>query len=112
MKCCDIRAGQLRHRIELQEETKAPDGSGGWIDTWATYATVWAKIIPLSGSEGIFGMQLQDTITHDIMIRYRPGVAPVHRVKYGERVFNIRQAINIEERSRWIDIRAEEGVAV
>lgn len=111
MKCCDITAGQLRHRIELQEETKVSDGAGGWVDTWATYATVWAKIKPLSGTEGIFGMQLQDTITHDILIRYRPGVVPAHRVKYGDRLFNIRQAINLEERNRWIDLRAEEGVA-
>lgn len=111
MKCCEQKAGQLRNRIELQAKARVSDGSGGWVDDWATYATVWAKIQPLSGTEGIFGMQLQDTISHDIIIRYRSGVSPEHRVKYGLRLFNIRQVLNIEERNKWLDIRAEEGVA-
>lgn len=112
MKCCDVHAGLLRHKVEIQEMIRISDGGGGYEATWQTVAKVWANIKPLSGNETMAAMQLEDRITHDIVIRYRGGVTAAQRIKYGDRLFNIRSVINVEERNVWMQLRAEEGVAV
>ena len=112
MKCCDVEAGKLRHPIELQSQDRTPDGIGGFTVTWVTYRMPWAWIRPTSGNETVVGDQIQAAITHDIVIRYQPGVLAEDRVLFGERTFNIRSVINVEERSRWLQLRCEEGVAI
>lgn len=110
MKCCEIHAGMLRHKIRLQREKLTPDGGGGWQKEWEEYASVFAYIKPVSGSEALYGMQLQDTITHDIYIRYRTVVAK-DVVVYNTRRFNIVSVINVDEKNVWLRLRCEEGVA-
>jgi SPP1 family predicted phage head-tail adaptor len=110
MKCSSMCAGMLRHRVEIHSIKEVPDGGGGFIDEWQTDATVWAQIKPVSGVESLVGMQLQDSVTHDIIMRYRQLKAK-QRIKFGDRLFNIQSVIDIEERGRWLQIRAEEGVA-
>ncbi len=112
MKCCDIQAGMLRHRVQLQRQQRTPDGIGGFDIEWTTYATVSAYIAPLSGTETVVAMQIQDSTTHRLYIRYRAEILPEDRVLFGERTFNIRSVLNLEERNRFIEMRAEEGVAL
>lgn len=111
MKCNQICAGSLRHKISLQQYILYDDGMGGQQEIWDEYAEVWARISPLSGTEAVVGMQLQDSISHDILLRYRDDVKAKHRVVYEGREFNIRSVIDIEERKRFLQLRCEEGVA-
>ena len=111
MKCCNIEAGKLRQRVEIQRRDKVPDGGGGWSVDWVKVASPWAWIKPMSGSEGLVAMQLQAQVSHDIIIRYREGVTAADRIFYKGRAFNIQSVIDIEERRQWLQIRAMEGVA-
>jgi len=113
MKCCDIESGKLRHKVSVQRLNRIDAGGGSYNVEWETFASPYAWIKPLSGTESLFGMQLEDTITHDIIIRYKASrtITPENRIKFGSRLFNIRSVINVEERNRWLQIRAEEGVA-
>lgn len=107
--------GGLRHRITFQEENRSDDGAGGGDVAWANITgvnTVWGKVEPVSAGEGMLSMQLQNTVTHKITIRYKPDVTENMRIVYDGRYFNIRGIRHIEERDRWTEIRAEEGVAV
>lgn len=107
LKICD-----LRHRITVQAENPTTGTGGGRGNPWAsptTVATVSACIEPLRGMERVRAMQIQDTTTHKITLRYRSGILPRHRIKFGTRLFNIHSVINVEERNRWIEIMAEEG---
>ena len=112
MNCCDIQAGMLRCRSELQRETLVSDGIGGGVKLWEKYADVWAYIKPTSGREALFGMQLEHVITHDVFIRYRSGVVASDKLVYNDREFNIVSIINVEERNVWLRLRCEEGRAV
>lgn len=105
------RAGDLRHRVTLQQETRVEDGYGGFTVTWADVATVWAGIQPISGNEALVARQLQDSITHKVVMRYRAGVVAAMRLKFGTRVFNIREVRNFDERNWKLELRCEEGVA-
>ena len=112
MKCCDIHAGMLRHKIELQRQQRTPDGIGGFEVVWETYLTTFAYIAPLSGTESLVGMQIQDSVTHRIYMRYKDGILAEDRVLFQGRTFNIRSVLDLEERRRYIEMRAEEGVAL
>jgi SPP1 family predicted phage head-tail adaptor len=115
-----IRAGELRHVVVLQTEDKVEDGYGGWQPNpppagdgsgWKDVATVHASIQPLSGQEALVARQLQDTVTHKVVMRYRAGVTAKHRLRFGTRLFNIREVRNIDERNWKLELRCEEGVA-
>jgi SPP1 family predicted phage head-tail adaptor len=119
-KCCsEIRACDMRHTIVFQAENSTADGAGGFTAPWASptdVATVRACVEPLRGFERLRSMQLENPVTHKITTRFRTGLKPEHRIKFtnnGEtRFFNIVSIINIEERNRWIEIMAIQGVAL
>lgn len=111
MKCCELTAGKLRNSIEIQELTNTPDGGGGFSTTWTTIHTISAMIKPVSGGERMRAMQLNATISHRIFLRYIEGIKPTMRVKFGDRLFQIRLPLNLEERNRWLELHCEEGVA-
>ncbi len=104
--------GRLRHVIALQEVANAVDAGGGHGRTWTTTKEVWAEIKPLSGREQLHAMQLEDAITHRITIRYDSGTIPTTkwRVLFGTRTFYIRSVLNIDERSKFLVMLADEGV--
>lgn len=105
-------AGDLRHRVTIQAEQRSDDGYGGSsLPTWSTVATVWAEVKPLKGREQLHGQQLEGRVTHRIIMRYRAGVTAANRLLFGTRAFNIRSVVNVDERGRWLEIMAEEGVA-
>lgn len=106
-----MRAGQLRHRIAIQESTDTPDGAGGFTSSWADISgmeSVPAAIWPLSSKESLDSMKLELSVTHKIRIRYRSGITAKNRIKFGSRYFNIISLINPDERNRILDILAIE----
>jgi SPP1 family predicted phage head-tail adaptor len=108
------RIGELRHRLSIQAERATSDGGGGLSDPWAdpvTVATVWGKVEPLTGGERLHATQIQDRLSHRVVIRHRAGVTAAMRVVFGTRAFNIRAVIDMGERGRFLELLCEEGVA-
>ena len=105
--------GGMRHRLELQQELRTPDGGGGYTLDWSTVATVWGELRPVGGRERLEAMRLQGEVTHRIAIRYRAGLAldSQWRLKLGARVFNVRAVVNVGERDRFFELLCHEGVA-
>ena len=80
-----MRAGRLRHRINLQSKTQAQNSHGEPVETWKTDATVWASIKPLTGREFENArIQAQD-VSHEVEIRYRDSITPEMRVSFTDR---------------------------
>ena len=46
-----MRASELRRQIVIQHASRVKDDFGSDVSTWATLATVYAKIEPLTGRE-------------------------------------------------------------
>ena len=114
-----MRAGDLRHRIQIQRKTTAKDSFGQALQTWETFAEVWAQISPASGSEIFAASQIKVEISHSIRMRWRPELALpvktaqyrlVYVTKYGTRTFNITASLNQDERNREIVMYAVEGL--
>lgn len=102
--------GKLRHRLELQSATDSTDSYGQPTRTWATYATVWGSIEPMSASEGPLADQLQGAISHLVTVRYNSTLAVEHRIKFGTRYFNVVGVRDFEERGIYQEIDAKENV--
>jgi SPP1 family predicted phage head-tail adaptor len=103
-----IQSGDLKKRIELQSASKVQDGMGGYSEAWSTNKTVSAGIWPVSANERIQGATPTMTISHRIRIRYRSGVTPGMRIKFGARYFSIVSIINPNEAGELLDILAKE----
>lgn len=56
-----MNIGELKHRITIQQCTKASDGQGGFTSTWSTLVSVWSKATPQSERERFYRGENQHT---------------------------------------------------
>lgn len=103
-------ASRLSKRVAIEQPLETADGAGGKTISWATFATVWAEILPRSGREEIFADQIRNRVSHKISIRYLVGLNEKMRVSYNARLFNITALVNVNEANEIIEIYADEGV--
>ena len=105
-----MRAGSLRHKITFQQLTVVNDTWGHSAETWTDQVTTHAAIWTLRGVERIESMKLDNEITHKIRVRYKRGLHPKMRIKFGERYFNILSMIDPDERHIYYEIMANEEI--
>jgi SPP1 family predicted phage head-tail adaptor len=105
----DVEAGRLRHLISIQQQTTTQDSYGEAVNTWTdVYANIWASVEPLQGREFFSGEKFQSEITHRIRMRYKSGLLPKQRVKFGTRYFYVTDIINPQERNKELQLMAKE----
>jgi SPP1 family predicted phage head-tail adaptor len=92
-----MRAGELKQRIELQTPSRSLNSMNELIDTYATTATIWAAIEPLTGNRLFLAQQANSEVQGICRIRYRTDVNPLMRIKYGTRYFQIIAIIDRDE---------------
>lgn len=78
----DIR--QFDQRITIQQMTVVRDEVGGHAETWATLATVWAKVRDMSGKEIFNAKAVGSSVTQSIIVRYRSDIKPNMRVLFSD----------------------------
>jgi SPP1 family predicted phage head-tail adaptor len=110
-----LRSGDLNRLVSVQSRSTAQDTFGGQSSTWTEVKKVYAHIEAMSGQERISGAGIFITdITHEITVRYDaifadPKAAAALRIVYNSRTFDIRAALNEDERDRLIVLQASEG---
>jgi SPP1 family predicted phage head-tail adaptor len=103
-----IDAGELRTELALEACTPQPDGIGGFSESWAEIAALFAKIEPVS-AESVFGAdQTIETVTHRITLRHRDGIASGMRLRKSGRVFEIVTVHDPDETGRYLVCKARE----
>lgn len=106
-----MRAGRLKHKVTIESPIEVPDEAGEWeVAIWGVYATRRAEITPLSGTEQFRAQHLDPEVTHSMRMRFVKGITPEMRIVWGDRIFDIQSALNVEERSREIEILATERI--
>lgn len=105
-----MRAGRLRHRVVVERATDGTDAYGDQVPTWSALATVWAGIEPLSGREYLAAAHIQADVSTRIVIRGIPGVSitPKDRIRYGTRLFDIKQVVDRDAENIEIQLLAQE----
>lgn len=111
MRCCDITAGKLKNRIELQQLVIVEDGAGGNTRTWKTIQSVWAMLRQTGGGERLQNDRLTATANFKATIRYRAGISAVNRIVFQGKAYQIRSVDNIEFANKYLELTLENGVA-
>jgi SPP1 family predicted phage head-tail adaptor len=66
--------GRLRTQISLQSYTESANALGERVKTYTTYATVWARVEPLKGTETVYAQGWASQPQYQITIRYNSDV--------------------------------------
>ena len=94
--------GAMRNRITIQQTTQTQDTDGSVIDTWSTFASPYAEIVPISGSEDYIAQGITASVVYRVTCRYISGVVPKMRISYGDRVLLIYSVRNIDEKNKYL----------
>jgi SPP1 family predicted phage head-tail adaptor len=68
-----VRAGELRHRLTVQQRTQVSDGHDGFTESWASVAgrvRMPGRVKPLQGRELERAQQVDKRISHTVELRY------------------------------------------
>lgn len=107
-------SGPMRHKVTVLSPSTARDSDTGEpthsSTAWGTHATVWARFRSLQGQERFAAQQNYGTVTHELETRYASTLALTSdkRVKKGSRYFDIKAAMNVDERNRVYRLLVEE----
>lgn len=86
-----VNAGELRHRVIIQEHIKGGRDDDGYElpSQWAQHTTLWAKITPLSTKDLLSAQAVDSEVTARMKVRYRTDIDTEMRVIWKGRVFAI-----------------------
>lgn len=96
------RAGQYRHRVDIQDWTEVRDeDTGGFTEAWVTvFENVPARIAPASGREFLAAQAIQSEIVARIVIRSRPGLKAKQRILHNGDIYNVHAWLQDQESGR------------
>lgn len=83
-----MKAGRLRHRVELQEKIITQNSKGEITESWSTIKKISAEIVDLSVRDYISSQSLQSEITTRITIRAR-AIKPTMRIVHKNTIYTI-----------------------
>jgi SPP1 family predicted phage head-tail adaptor len=107
-----MKAGKLRHKVQIQKKTAAQDNITGAVTyTWSKLADVWASIEPLSAREFIAAQAVQSKVSARITIRYRDDIDATMRILHGNKIYNIAGVLTDPKSGlEYITLPVSEGV--
>ncbi|HBE9079245.1 phage head closure protein [Serratia fonticola] len=80
-----MKAGQMRHRITIQNFTTIELPSGSEKEVWFDVATVWAEVKAISGRELLASGAEMSEITLRVWLRYRADVGSASRILWQQK---------------------------
>lgn len=104
-----MRAGQLRHVIEVQEAIETKNSVGERVKEFVYRGRFSGAIVSVSGEERFSTDQAKAVVDTKIKMRANaaPYLKPTMRLKYGDRIFDI-EAIIPDERNISKEISCKE----
>lgn len=108
MRLVTIDPGRLRIELALQAPAQAPDGAGGFSESWTEIALVFAEIEPLAARDRFGAAQTLEEVSHRITMRHRGDVRSGMRFAKGSRRFLIRTVHDPDETGRYLVCRVQE----
>jgi SPP1 family predicted phage head-tail adaptor len=103
-------AGSMKQRVSIQSQSTTLDGYGEPANTWTTDSTVWASIVPLSGTEQQVAEGTTGIITHRVVMRYNTDASPQKRLLFGSKVLGIESVINTNEADKELQLLCREEI--
>lgn len=103
----------LNRKLALEEESRSPDGAGGWTREWVKVASLWASLEARSASEGEERGRERAQVRWRILVRATPAGSAFRpradqRFREGDRAFRITGVAEADPRGRFLSCWAEE----
>lgn len=94
-------AQELNRKIVLEKLTVTQDPvTGEQVESWGTFATVFAKVEPLVGREFFAAAAVQAEHTVKFTMRYLSGIDTTMRIVFDGRTFDIHAVQNVKHLNR------------
>lgn len=108
-----MRAGTLRHRVQIEHKAETRDAYGGVESAWTVYASsVPAAILPISGREFFAAEANQSEVSAKIVMRDLAGLLPSMRIVHAGSQYNIRAILPDPTLARHVVCMCERGDVV
>ena len=93
-----MRAGELDRLIVIETPTEGQDDYSARTLTWATFATVWAKVSPVRGRETVAADRALAQADTVFRVYWLSGVTTKMRVSYDGQYYDIQHVAEIGRR--------------
>jgi len=107
-----VRAGRLTETVAIRRKNQTQAADGSLVEATTTVATVRMHVKALRGDEREQSNQTEAVANYVFTMRYRTDVRADDVLVWNGSDFNIRFIRDEGNRSRWLTIEAEGGVAV
>lgn len=106
-----INPGELRHQVQIQQQSSTQTVSGALENAWTTVLTTMAKISTQTSREAWQAQQFTALVSHVILIRYPVSGISIQggmRVVFGTKVYKIQTVENPLEQNRILKLHCVE----
>jgi head-tail adaptor len=79
-----MTAPNLNRALVLEAVLRTPDGAGGFTEAWGSLGTLWAEVLPGSGSDVLGEERMLSAVPYRVTVRGAP-VGAGSRPKAGQR---------------------------
>ena len=93
-----MRAGILDRRIVIEKNTPTQDQFGDLTNDWNEFATVWARVAPVTGNEKFVSDQATAASDTLFRIRHLSGLDESMRIVYESKNYDIQNILPIARR--------------
>lgn len=112
-----MSAPRLTRPLVLEEAVRAPDGAGGFTESWTARGTLWAEVRAMAGRDragpgtalSAQGLRIiTRAAPQDSAARPRPG----QRLREGQRLYRIEAVTEHDTAGRYLRCAASEEVTL
>ncbi|CAK0778987.1 Head-tail adaptor protein [Gammaproteobacteria bacterium] len=101
-----LNAGRMDRLVIIQRSTATRDTMGQETMSWATHASVWAQVTPVSGNEALKENRDVAALLAKFVIRFLSTVTAKDRISYDSKYWDILSLREIGRREG-LEIMAE-----
>lgn len=101
--------GRMRHRVKVMAPSRVPDSGLGVIRGDQEIAEVWASVEIISSAEIFAYQQLQQRLTHTVMVRYDDRFRQGQFIRFDGRDLYIEVVIDPNEKKEFMKLICREG---
>ena len=110
-----MTAPHLNRALVLEGVVRTADGAGGFTEAWTVLGTLWAEVLPGSGSDVLGEERMLSAVPYRVTVRGAPVGAASRpkagqRFREGPRLFLIQAVTERDQFGRYLTCFAREEV--
>lgn len=102
---------KMRHRFTILASTGPEDSRDQYGEpalAQAVLCETWAQVRPLTGKQLESARQVYAEVTHEVTLRWRPGVEAGQTGVLNGRLYHLDAVMDLEERHEWLQLLCTE----